>query len=357
MDFGNFPALTWANGGAPAINDVNLQSAWDAIDDIDQELRRSQTINGKEDLEYFFNRNCKEIDNFTDQAEYTAWASTTLSNDTTNNIMGKNAVKVLESDNVASFVGMWKNITSMNLELFNDESASAVGDIILCIFYIADVTKIDYVTYKFGDDNSNNYNVSYAAATCVTGWNVKRPWKSMFATTGAPTGWDDITFVCFQYYSKVNAQNTYITFRYCQLCRADPDFPGYYAPFQKYMGSVTGWDVIYTIYRDYYALYVDEAVSRLGFIKVDPRHTKDDLFLTNYGLSNFIAKFEMYCKKDGYSQSVIWRVDADNFAEIYMDDDSFYLDVTEGGILTQYVTLCLNLDLNERFEVYFEKNN
>src|SRR4030065_2505319 len=95
--FGNFTPLTWANGGAPAINDTNLQSAWDILTTLDGEFYRAQTLNADDLLEYFHHSNCKEIDNFTNYTEYTAWASTTLSNDTVNNTMGVNAIKKLES--------------------------------------------------------------------------------------------------------------------------------------------------------------------------------------------------------------------------------------------------------------------
>lgn len=354
--FGNFTPLTWANGGAPAINDVNLQAAWDILAELDGEFWRSQTLNAYDILEYFFHNNCKEVDNFTDYAEYTAWTSTTLSNDTVNNTMGKNAIKTLESDNTASYVGMWKNITSLNLATFNSDLASTTDDIILCVFYISDITKVDTVTYKLGTDNANNYNVTYAAATCVTGWNVKRPAKSDFATTGAPSGWDDITYIVFQWYSTVNAQNAYITFQYCQLCREDVDYANYYNPFQKYVGSVSGWIDYFGISTDYIVLYVDEAISKLGFMKVNPANNEDDLYVRSQEYTSFISKWEVYCKKAGYTNSFVWRVDADNYIETYISANVLYLDAVEGGVLTsQNIALSVNLALNERVELYFEK--
>lgn len=354
--FGNFTPLTWINGVAPAINAVNLQAAWDILAELDGEFWRSQTLNAYDILEYFFHVNCKEIENFTNQSEFTAWASTTLSNDTTNNTMGKNAVKTLESDNVASYVGMWKNITSMNLETFNDGKASTTDDIILLVFYISDVTKVSTVSYKFGDDNANNYNVAYAAATCVTGWNVKRPAKSDFATTGAPTGWNAITWECFQWYSTVNAQNAYITFQYCQLCREDSTYANYYNPFQKYIGSVSGWVDYFGISSDYVVLYVDEAISKLGFMKVNPANNEDDLYVRSQEYTSFISKWEVYCKKAGYTNSFTWRVDANNYIETYISANVLYLDAVEGGALTsQNVALTVSLALNERIELYFEK--
>jgi hypothetical protein len=353
--FGNFTNLTWTNGGAPAINDVNLQAAWDAIETVDNELRRSQTLNAKDLLEYFYNVNCKEIDNFTDYSEYTAWASTTLSNDSTNNCMGKNAVKTLESDNTASYVGMWKNITSMDLTNFPNAS-SDTSDIIMCIFYISDVSKVSTITYKVGTDNANNYNVTYAAATCITGWNVKRPHKSDFSTTGAPAGWDDITYVVFQWYSTVNAQNAYITFQYCSLYREDASFPDYYNPFQKYFGATTGWVNLFSIDSDYFALYFDEAVNRIGLMRINPSRYTDTLYLYSQEYTNFISKWEFFCKKAGYLPSIVWYVDANNYAEVYISANVLYLDVLQGGVLSsQSSALTANLLLNERVELYFEK--
>jgi hypothetical protein len=354
--FGNFPNLTWANGVAPAINEVNLQSAWDNIEAVDNELRRSQTLNAKDLLEYFFNVNCKEVDNFTDYAEYTAWASTTLSNDTTNNCMGKNAVKTLESDNTASYVGMWKNITAMDLTNFPD-AASDTSDIVMCVFYISDVSKVDTVTYKLGTDNANNYNVTYAAATCATGWNVKRPKKSDFSTTGAPAGWNNITYIVFQWYSKVNSQNAYITFQYCALYREDATYANYYNMFQKYFGVTTGWVNQFEMTFDYFVLYVDEAISRLGILKVDPTDNENNLYLGSQEYTSFISKWEFFCKKAGYIPSIVWHVDANNYAEAYISANVLYLDVVQGGVLaSQTSALSVNLLLNERVELYFEKD-
>lgn len=353
--FGNFTPLTWVNGGAPAINDTNLQSAWDILTTLDGEFYRAQTLNAEDILEYFHSVNCKEVDNFTDYAEYTAWASTTLSNDTTNNCMGKNAVKTLESDNTASYVGMWKNITSLNLNTFNEGGASSSDDIVLCVFYISDVSKVDTVSFKLGTDNANNYNVTYAAATCSTGWNVKRPAKSDFATTGAPSGWNDITYIVFQWYSKVNSQNAYITFQYCQLVREDATYANYANPFQKFLSA--SWSNYLSIALDYVFLYVDEAISKIGFMKVNPTNNEDDLYVRSQEYTSFISKWEVYCKKAGYTNSFTWRVDANNYVETYISNNILYLDVVEAGVLTsQNIALSVNLALNERVEVYFEKS-
>lgn len=356
--FGNFTNLTWSNNNPPAINEVNLQAAWDIIKEVDTELQRSQTINSKDLLNYFFNSNCKEVDNFTDSSEYTPWASTTLSNDTTNTCMGRNAVKTLESDNVASYVGMYKTIPSINLTLFNSGATSSTDDIILCVFYISDVTKVNTVSFKLGDDNANNYNITYAAASCSTGWNVKRPHKSDFSTDGAPAGWNNITWVCFQWYSTVTAQNSYITFQYCGLCREDVDYPNYYNPFQKYYGTVTGWENIFPIGLDYFVLYHDESINKLGFLKVNPSSSFDDLYVNSLGYTNFISKWELYSKKAGYTNSILWLVDDDNYAEVYINNNILYLDVNEAGVLaSQNAGLTVNLLKDERIEIYFEKHN
>lgn len=355
--FGNFTNLAWDNNNPPAINDVNLQAAWDVIEDTDNELRRSKTINSKDLLDYFYNVNCKEVDNFTNESEFTAWASTTLSNDTTNNCMGKNAVKTLENDNVASYVGMWKDTYSLDLTKFNDGSASDTSDIIMCAFYVSDISKINNVTYKLGDDNANNYNITFSAATLVPGWNIKRPRKSAFSTTGAPSGWDDITYCVFQYYSIVTSQNAYITWQYCALYREDVDYPLYYNPFQKYYGSVTGWVNIFLIMGDYFALYLDEAINKIGIIKINPADAEDNLYLGSQDYTNFISKWEFYCKKAGYLPSIVWRVDADNYAEAYISANVLYLDVYEGGVLdSSSDALEVNIDLNDRVEFYFEKD-
>src|SRR4030043_528889 len=80
-------------------------------------------------MTYFWQRNINEIENFSAASEWTADASSTLSDDTTNNVIGSNAVKLLESDNVASWGGMSRNITALDLTKYHDGSASTTADL------------------------------------------------------------------------------------------------------------------------------------------------------------------------------------------------------------------------------------
>src|SRR3989304_8618899 len=120
-EFGKFTELTFVNGAAPPISASNLNEIERILEDTDNELSRSKDFKFDFYKEYFWQRNCKKIEDFQVTTGWTAdGASTTVSADTTNFLIGIQSMKFLENDNTASWVGMYKTVTALDLSKFND---------------------------------------------------------------------------------------------------------------------------------------------------------------------------------------------------------------------------------------------
>lgn len=354
-EFGNWTPIIFSNAGPPAIDEDALNDIEDWIEITDNEGRKSQTVNFKDLITYFWERNVKEIDNLTDASEWVADASTTVSNDTTHNVIGVNAVKFAESNDVASWVGMERAITSIDLTKFHDGRASSTNDIIMILFYVDEITKFTNFQLKLGNSNAKNYGNAWNPAGFSNGWNVRFLKKSAFGTTGAPD-WSDIDYIRTDAYTTANASGHYFTIQYIQMIRNDPTYDGYPNPFQEYFGTVTEWvNKFWTLY-DVNALVYDEKFDRMGFMKVIAEDIEADLevYPSCYA---FQGRFEIYCKYAGYTPSIVWIYDADNYICCYVSANTFYIYAMEGGVPTSdNIALSNNLLLNERVLISFEKD-
>jgi len=357
MGFGEFDKITWVNGGSPAIDADNLQRFDNFCELADEELRRSECINLKDKIQGFYDRNINEIENFDDYLDWTALnASTTLSNDTTNNVIGLNAVKMLENDNTLGWIGMYRTITSLDLTKFHDGSASTTDDLIYLLLYVNDTTKFSFFHFKLGTDNTHNYSIAWNPASFTNGWNVAIAQKSDFTVNGAPN-WNAIVHVRIEAITTVNAVNSYFTCQYMQMIRQDPDYSGYSNAFQEYMGVATGWQSVFSIYSDWYSIVYDNRINRIGIMQLEAADYSTGLHVYCDVLS-FQSRWEIYSKLAGYSPSISWYVDATNYAETYISANVFYLNVVEAGASTsQNMALSNNLLLNEKIFIEFEKNN
>ncbi len=356
---GKFTELTFVNGGAPAINGTNLNEMQRVIELCDNEFYRSSDVHFSKYKEYFYQRNTKLVENFDDYTDWTIVdaATTATSEDTTNQLMGVGALKITELNNVAGFCSVSKVLPStLDLSVFNDGSASTDSDCICFVIYVSDNTKWTQIQFRLGDDFGNCYYYLYN--TFATGWNTIWPQKSDFTVIGAPTGWNNIDYIRVAPVTAINSINAYVLINMIQMVRQDPVFSGYANPFQKYMGAATGWVNVFNMTDDLNMLYQDESLSvyDLGFMKI----VASD-YITNmevYGTCiNFVSRWEFICKYAGYTTSVVWRVDDDNYAELFISANTFYLRVVEAGISTDTtILLTNNLLKNERIEFYFEKN-
>lgn len=362
MGFGDYTQKTFLNGSyVVPINDTNLNDISGKLEDVDNELSRSKSVNLKDYKNYFFNRNCKQIESFQDSTDWSITdASTTLSDDVASNLVGEAAVKILENDNIASFIGIDQTISSINLATFNDGSVSSTEDCIFLLVYITDYTKFTGLGLRLGDDVSNNFAIVYNPSTALTrnGWHVFFPQKKDFTTNGSPAGWDDITYIYLYGYTVTSAQNEYMSFQLLMLYREDAENDGYYNPFQKYAGSITGFENKFDIIYDGWAFYYDPTIKDIGMMYLLPYiHSLNEKSLDVYhNINNFIVKLEGYCKHADEGLSITWYYDVDNYIECYIDSGALVLNVREAGTSNYQYSTSFTLSVNERFQLFFEKD-
>jgi len=361
MALGSYVPITWVNGGSPPIDADNLNSHESVLSLTDEELRRSKTINFEKSKlkDYFWERNTKEIEDFPD---YTEWslssASTTASDDTTNNILNKSSVKFLENDNTAGWIGIYKDIAALDLSIFNDGSASSTSDLIYLFFYITDITKFNTFQFKLGQDNANNYTYAVAAAGFSNGFNYLAVSKADFTPVGVPPGWNNITHLRIEATTLINSQNAYITCIYWQMVREDPLYAGYLNALQEYMGSTTGWQNKFYVIVDVVSIVYDDKIDRIGLLLMPASVNPTILLLCEIAYQSFVSVIEQYCKLQNYTLGVCWYNDANNYIRTYIDNGTFYLSATQGGVTTNTTVALTNTLLKgERVIIKFEKDN
>ncbi|MDD5589433.1 MAG: hypothetical protein PHP92_05235 [Candidatus Nanoarchaeia archaeon] len=353
-NFGDYTKTVYANTIAPAINQTNLNNNENKLALIDEELRRSQTFRLSDYLNVMYQCNTKEIEAFQDSTDWTMDTGGTISNDTTNYLMHNQSVKLLEPDNTAGYLCMYK-ACSLDLTVFPNENVSSADDHVLLIVYIDDVAALTNLYFKLGSDNTNCYYKITAAASLVTGWNFISIAKSAFTSGGTPPGWDNITYIRCEWYSNASKQNKYVSFQYAQLIREDSVYAGYYNPFQLYNG--TTWENLFSIIYDYYCLYYDQKYNKLCIQALNPVGYANMLHIPFCDRANFIFKCKMICNYIGESQNLVWYVDSDNYIQIglYGNDLSMYYN--EAGVgSSSFVNLDSNFRLGEELELTFEKN-
>ncbi|OGS41364.1 MAG: hypothetical protein A3K77_06315 [Euryarchaeota archaeon RBG_13_31_8] len=356
-EFGKFTELTFVNDNPPALNAVNLNEMQRVLNLSDDELSRSAEQKFKFYKEYFWQRNCKFIDDFNSVTGWAADASTTISADTTNFLVGIQSMKFLENDNTAGWIGMSKALIATNLDTFNDASSANDSNHIMWCFYISDKTKFTHIQFKLGTDNSNNYAFLYTASILNNGWNCVYDSKDSAIVAGSPD-WANITYIRCEATTPAGSINAYISVQLCMLYRYNPDTNTYYTPFQKYLSGgsfeLEGPEIV----LDTWAYYYDPVIRDLGIMMLDTRTaTGNEKGLHIYcSIINFIAKFEVYCKSAGSSPSFTWAIDTNNYIEGYISSDTLYLDFVEAGATTSYnIALTNALILNERYQIGFEK--
>jgi hypothetical protein len=352
-NFGDYTETTYVNTTIPAINQTNLNNIENKMALVDEELRRSQSFRLSDYLNTMYQCNTKEIEAFDDSTDWTMAVGGTISNDTTNYLMHKQSVKLLEPDNTAGYLCMFKACT-LDLTVFPNGDASSTDDLILLVVYISDVAALTNLYFKLGTDNVDNYYKITAAASLSTGWNYITIAKSAFSENN-PLGWDNITYIRCEWYSNANQQNEYVSFQYAQLIREDADNPGYYNPFQLYSG--TAWENLFDIEYDYYCLYYDRKYNKLCIQNINPAGYSAMLHLSYCDRSNFIFKCKMICNYTSESQNLVWYVDEDNIIQVGMYSNTLRMYWAEAGVdSSDSVTFSETFALGDELELTFEKN-
>jgi hypothetical protein len=357
MAAGDYIRSTWQNGpgvGHPPINEDNLNNIEEKLEELDGLLANDYLNYRFNDLKkYFWMRNCKEICLFDD---YTDWTGVGCNvGPPSSSLTGNSGTSFVDADALAGTIYIHDTRPSVDLSKFNDEEASSTDDIISLSIHLFNYTKLTNITIKLGDDNANNYSYT---------WNVTEGYqvtfqakKSAFATNGAPTGWNDITYVHIQSVTIAGASTAYITPLALMMYRNDPVLDGQGQPFQKYSGSA--WSNFFTQQNNAWNLLFDPVINDLG---IQCLNDYNDSSIWN-GLKvksnvvSFAWKSIFHVYYAAYTNIMTWYNDTNNYAIAFIDNDNFTLTVNEAGVPATY-TFLLNTSLyrGERLEITLEKN-
>lgn len=360
MESGKFVELTFINTvAAPAIDADNLNEMQRVLEMTDDYLRRDPSIALNKYIEYFYMRNKKELEIFADVSDWNPNNSSyaTLSDEKDENVMNSNCVKAESLTAVASqFVGMYQTLsTPIDLTVFNDGSSSATSDLMVLYVYIDDVANWGGLQLRIGDDFSNCYYMGWFASSLITGWNALYFSKASMTTYGTPTGFNSISYLrVVAYQSSSPNIGDYFYAQYLGIIREDPAYSGY--PNVSQLMEESGYGLFYNIHHHVWDVYYDNYIDRLVLFQPNPISSTNSLSVS-YLFISFVAKMELYSMNPGYTNSFIWRVDSNNFVEIYISSDILYLDATEASVLTQTsVALDEALTKHERVNFFIEKN-
>ena len=373
-NFGEFTEITFNDGAAPPINADNLNAMEGVLALTDQELARSQSFSMQRYLEYFFNRNTKEIDPINiDSGDFNNWNAldSTFSNETSLNILNDQCLKTNMDDNAGGWIGFDWNIDTVDLTEFHDGTASTTDDIIIFEFYISEIASISGQTMwiSLGENAAVYYFYAVDIDTFEfdTGWNTIWLAKSSFTAVGGPS-WDTIEYLEVIVDYNAGFQNEYLLFQYWKMDRQSSVYSNYPNAFQKYMGAVTGWTDKLPIAYDVYTLVRDlhTKVNKIGMMKLNPANFEYLFTDGNYkngieiyeDINMFVSKFEWYCKEAGETPSMTWYIDTTHYAEVYITSDELYLSVANGGAAVDTTWTFDNaLAKNEKITIFFEKQD
>lgn len=377
--FNEFTQITFVDGTSPPINAANLNAIEGVVALADEELARSKSFKLREYLEYFRQRNTKDIDQF--QADYTDYLnydpSGTLSNDsvyTGDAMLGEQGLKALIPVATSNYYDFANDLPEvLDLTEFLDETVSTTDDFIFIFFYISDIDAYSggYLYFNIGDTSVSStyeYDFDVDAWGFDTGWNVAWAPKADFYVWSGTPNWNNIDFWQIQWDYNAGYQNEYVVLNLMQMVRHDPDDSDYFNPFQKYLGVSSGWENKLSQSYPVWAL-VDDAgkqIQQLGIIKLNPDNFETPFTPGNYrngmliyeNVNCFVSKFEWICKKEDALPSIVFYIDSTHYAEVFVSSGIFTLSVANGGAAVD-TTFSFDtvVEFNSRIIVYFEKHN
>jgi hypothetical protein len=359
-EFGKFRKQTFVDDSyAVPIDEDNLNEIERVCKITDTELKRSQTVDLKKYINYYYNRNVKTIEKFQDNTDWTLSGSTTLSDDTTNKFLGLNSIKCLENDNSSSDVGMYRSISALDLTKFNDGTASDTGDFIVLSFLLSDYTKVNHITMQLGADSSNYFTLSSASYITNDGyWRTIYFKKSSFSTGAGSPVWSNIQYIKVTWNSVASAQNESVSFQFMGMIRKEASDNNYPDNFQKYAGATSGWVNQLYEYVTPHILTIDPIINKLGFLCGDWVTGSNYRPLHVYcSIISFIAQAEAYNKEEDWGMCWTWYVDGINYISVYIESGNLKIHAKENNVST-YTTLALDNTLlyNERYQLFMEKD-
>jgi hypothetical protein len=352
--FGDFSKTTFVNGTSPAINAVNLNKNEDMLSVLDAELAYSEQFNFNYMKDYWLARNYKQISLLDDASNWSADGST-ISADTTNYQTSYSSIKVLEPDNTASWISMYRTIPAIDLTTFqNGIDASTTADVIHLTLYISDITKVQVCQFKLGTDNSDNYY--FVLSGLATGWNSVAVHKSAFSESGTPPAWSNITYIRCEWNSYTSSQGAYITFDFLGMYRDQPTHSGWCGCFA--VKNADAWAVGELYPAELTKLYFDPKFGCTGISVVDNFGIDSDVSLLLYRTYlNFICDSTWYCTEEDEISKIRWYYDASNFINVYISSGTAYMVLEEStGTTTESQALTSTLTKGTKVNIRFEKN-
>ena len=377
--FNDFSEITFVDGTSPPINAANLNAIEGVVNLADKELARSESFRFKEYLEYFRKRNTQDIDKL--QSDYSSYdnydPSGTLSNESSYSgeaLLCDQGLKALIPVATSDYFDFSIDLSSaLDLTEFLDGSNSTTDDFIILFIKISDIDAFSggYLYFNIGDTSISNtyeYDVDVDAWALDTGWNVVWIKKSDFYVWAGTPNWNNIDFWQIQLDYNAGYQNEYVIFQLFQMVRHDPDDSDYLNPFQKYFGSVSGWENKFAQSYPVWTI-VDDCggqTQKLGIMKLNPDNFESPFTPGNYrngmliyeNVNCFVSKFEWICKKEDELPSMTFYIDSTHYAEAYITSSILYLSVANGAaaVDTTY-SLDNTVGLNDKIIIFFEKHD
>lgn len=358
MAFGRHPLLTFIDDDtATPISAGNKNEEQRVIELTDNELSRSKEYNFDNMKRYYYEHNTKTIEVFDDNTDWSTSGSITKSDDTVNYQINFNSVKMLENDNTAGNIYIYRTISSIDLTTFNDGSSSSSSDFISLVLYISDYTKFTDIYLKLGSGASNYYQIQVDVDYYIgrSGWVILYFKKSEFTDVSGP-GWDNITFIRIETPTDTGGLNEYVSVQLLQLVRADPDDSDKCNPFQSYIDGSYVNDLTPS---EPWSIVQDNSINKLVMVEFE----QYDFTNNQYGLIvmedviNFVYKARLYPKSATQGiLSFTWRVNDENYLEFYIQNNAIHVRAREAGSTTYYdLSLTNNLTENRMVDVLVEK--
>lgn len=357
MNFANWTEITFVNGTTPAINAVNLNAIEASLTGVMNELNYSNGFNFKQYLDYAIENGIKDIVAFNNFIDWSTHGTCTRENVYTGLKMNGVGVKMIESDNTASTIGISNTISSVDCTVYPSYAPSSDDDYISFIFYVSDSTKISSVVWRIGTNSSNYYQVD---AGRNTGWNYRLRSKSSFTTVGSPAGWDNITFVQIYCNTATNSINQHIIFNSLKLVRANLA-DSTLNPFYMNDGTAaTPLDDDYTIEFPIVStadtvVYYDEKLHKKGMMYGygSPFGNFEILCTVN----SFSFRCEVYAKADNDVMSLLWKINSTNYIKVDIVGSDMKIIESVAGTVTTVITAALDdyIYFDDRMELWVDK--
>ena len=350
-NYANWTPVTYVNNSAPHLTTINLNKNETALTSIMGELNSYNNTSLKQALDYGIENNVKEIHNFENISDFTTNGDMSLDQVKSSDVIcGIGGIAMQSNVTSASSIGVYDNITSIDLTAYPSGASASTSDYITLCFYVSDSTVFTTLLLRLGDDDSNCY---YKYISLSTGWNFYSAKKSDFGTDGSPSGWDDITFVRIYVSTKNNSQLDYIILNKLYLIRRISDTT---IPSSLIVNDGEGnYDTnMYLEGNEYIVTYFDKKIGKKGLHNARPYSYDKVVIMGNVNCFSF--KCEMYSKIDYYGGTIIWHIDYNNWISISIENDlTIYEYINGSGSYVAVGSLSGNIESGDRMELWIDK--